>query len=94
MNKKRKTLMLCAAMALMMSMPISAAAQIRMAPVQDMFGNEPRGMMGRGEAGNPDYGMGNQGFGQDPSAPLGSGVLMLVAAGAGYAVIKSKKSDK
>lgn len=86
--------MLCAALALIMSMPISAFAQLRMAPVQDMFGNEPRGMMGRGTSESPDYGMGNQGFGQTPDAPLGSGVLMLVAAGAGYAVIKSKKSDK
>ena len=84
--------MLCAAMALMISMPISAFAQLRMAPEQDMFGNEPRGMMGRGSY-ETEVGTGNQGFGENP-APLGSGVLMLVAAGAGYAVIKSKKSDK
>lgn len=86
--------MLCAALALIMSMPISAFAQLRMAPVQDMFGNEPRGMMGRGPSEyETGVGTGNQGFGENP-APLGSGVLMLVAAGAGYAVIKSKKSDK
>ena len=37
-------------------------------------------------------GAGNQPFGIEPEAPLGSGVLMLIAAGAGYAVLKSKKS--
>lgn len=35
-------------------------------------------------------GIGSQGFNEDPS-PLGSGVLMLVAAGAGYALLKRKE---
>ena len=34
-------------------------------------------------------GLGNQGFNQE--LPLGSGVLMLIAAGAGYAVLKRKQ---
>ena len=37
-------------------------------------------------------GIGNQGFNQN--APLGSGLAMLFAAGAGYAVMKSRKSRK
>lgn len=34
----------------------------------------------------------NQTFGQ--SVPLGSGVLLLVAAGAGYAILKRKEDEK
>lgn len=39
-------------------------------------------------------GVGNQPFGIEPTAPLGSGVLMLIAAGAGYAMMKRKKNNK
>ena len=38
-------------------------------------------------------GIGSQTFNADPS-PLGSGVIMLIAAGAGYALLKKKKSNK
>lgn len=39
-------------------------------------------------------GLGTQGFGQEPQAPLGSGLLILTAIGAGYALTKSKKMRK
>jgi len=41
------------------------------------------------------YGYWNQPFGVEANnyTPLGSGVIMLVAAGVGYALAKSKKSD-
>lgn len=36
----------------------------------------------------------NHGFGQDtPSAPLGSGLLILTALGAGYAVTRRRKNQ-
>ena len=41
------------------------------------------------------YELYNQTFGQDyEEAPLGSGLLILVAAGAGYALKKSKSNNK
>lgn len=38
-------------------------------------------------------GLGNQPFGTEP-APVGSGLLVLTVAGAGYAALKRKRSDK
>lgn len=39
---------------------------------------------------NGGYNLNNQTFGQDP-APLGTGLLILTAAGAGYVALKRKK---
>ena len=39
-------------------------------------------------------GLGTQGFGQEPQTPLGSGLMILTAIGAGYAFTKSKKMRK
>lgn len=39
-------------------------------------------------------GLGTQGFGQEPQAPIGSGLLILSAIGAGYALTKSKRMRK
>ena len=55
--------------------------------------NVHQGLMDRGNLNLSNDGMGNQGFNQEPNAPLGSGVLMLIVAGAGYAVVKSKKNN-
>ena len=69
---------------------------------------EEAGMLGRGETEeggyalfnqqfgineNGGYDLHNQTFGQDDDAPLGSGLLILVAAGAGYA-LKKRKNNK
>lgn len=40
--------------------------------------------------GSGGYNLNNQTFGQDP-APLGSGLLILTAIGAGYAVVRRKR---
>jgi len=96
----RKTISLIA-LAVIMALPMSVSAQ-------SFFGREhgattrfeggisTSSVFGRENAtytGNT-IGVGNQGFGQTPqdTAPLGSGVVMLIAAGAGYALLKSKKS--
>ena len=39
---------------------------------------------------NGGYNLNNQTFGQDP-APLGSGLLILTAVGAGYAAVRRKR---
>ena len=40
---------------------------------------------------NGGYNLNNQTFGQDP-APLGTGLLIFTAAGAGYVALKRKRS--
>lgn len=72
-------------------------------PIGDLFGtdptaetaNEEEGMFG----GNRGGGLSNQTFGENSGgsatetdvAPLGSGLLIMVAAGAGYALLKKKE---
>lgn len=43
---------------------------------------------------NGGYELNNQTFGQDEEGPLGSGWLILAAAGAGYAAMKTRKKNK
>ena len=70
---------------------------------------ENRGLFGRGEnadrqvsgirgiginiGGNSENGITNSGIGE-PEAPLGSGIIMLVAAGLGYAALKKKEDEQ
>lgn len=43
--------------------------------------------------GGPGLPGGGHGHGGDPSAPLGSGLLVLTALGAGYAVARRKREE-
>ncbi len=97
-----KSLFVYLAMCVALSMPASLFAQQGGGGLLgggDVDGSEePGGGMLRGGhlvSDNELYGYGNQPFGVKPTnyAPLGSGVFMLVAAGVGYALVKSKKSD-
>lgn len=96
----KRTLLFYIVMAVAMSLPTSLFAQresyggifgtnadAKEAQNKSLMGNQSRGNYSISEGGV----IGNQGFNQ---TPLGGGVLMLIAAGAGYAVIKSKKSKK
>ena len=87
-------------MAVAMALPLNSFAQEK----RGLFGSsnsadsKPTSMLGGsgtrgGNAEALDPGLGTQGFNQTPQAPLGSGVIMLIAAGAGYALMK-KKSNK
>lgn len=54
-----------------------------------------RGLMNRDSG--PQSGMGNQTFGLDLEenyTPIGSGGALLLAAGVGYALLKSKRTEK
>ena len=93
---KKKTLIFYIVLAVAFLLPSSMTAQSlfkREGNMQPQAETSPTGVFGKtGAKGDPSYpGMGNQGFNQ---VPVGSGVLMLIAAGAGYAVIKRKKSRK
>ena len=88
---KKKALVLSMALAAGLLVPVTMNAQ-------DYDGS--RGLFGRGFAAedaasnNRDGGIGLGGAeSEDPTSPLGSGILVLVAAGAGYAALK-RKEDK
>ena len=97
---KRKLMILAVTM-VMMVLPMSMSAQS-----PSLFGREhgattkyeggggpTSSVFGRESSSTTAIGVvGNQGFNQDPEAPMGSGIAMLIAAGAGYALLKSKKS--
>lgn len=96
-KQSKRTLMFYVVMAVAMALPLNSFAQEK----RGLFGSsnsadsKPTSMLGGGSGTRnvQEVGTGNQGFNQDP-APLGSGVAMLIAAGAGYAILKSKKSNK
>ncbi len=108
LKQRTKTVALVAAMALMLS-PLAVSAQggglfgMGQAPTET---TESGGIMNRNGA--VGYNLSNQQFGSDnggyqltnqtfgQTTPMGSGLAILVLAGAGYAAMKSrnKKSNK
>ena len=49
---------------------------------------------GNGSQGGGNYGIGIGTFGQEPPAPLGSGLFIMAAAGAAYAFSKKRKKQE
>jgi hypothetical protein len=107
MNKlKKKTMLLSLALAAGLLLPMVASAQTgggvfyRGGQTESTSNN---GVMSRGATGgynlnNQNFGsngyeLHNQTFGQE-TTPLGGGLLILVAAGAGYALKKRKNNNK
>lgn len=106
-HKKRKALMLLMAMAALLSVPIAASAQYdgswgvfgrgfeaEAEPSRSLMGGATGGYelhnQQFGSDDNGGYNLYNQTFGQE--APLGSGLPILTAAGAGYALRKRKNN--
>ena len=98
-KRKLKTMALMVAMAAGVLLPMKVSAQ---GLFNSSFGHSGSGGVSNGAFGN--YGstevtnesfgtnsgdVNNQNFGK---APLGSGILIMLAAGAGYATLKRKKS--
>ena len=96
-KKTMKAMMLSATMATLMLLPLTTNAQYR----ENKYGLQEWGqtsLMGRQDGGGTRNGSGGIGLeGTTPenptNAPLGSGIAILVAAGAGYALLK-RKEDK
>ena len=94
---KLKVLVLSLAMALDMLSPATALAQGGNDNLLQ-FDNNDVGRNGfatnwalyNSSFGEGGYNLNNQTFGQDP-APLGSGLLILTAVGAGYAAVRRKR---
>ena len=108
-KKKTLLLMLALSAVLLLPMGVSAQTgggvfyRGDKAENVDNFSLFDRGLLGGGfnlfnqqfgEDEEGGYELYNQTFGQDSDTPLGSGLLILVAAGAGYAFKKRKNNYK
>lgn len=107
MNKLKKSLLLTLALSAVLLLPMGASAQTGggvfyrgdKAENTDNVSMMNRGATGGYNLNNQNFGSNgyelyNQTFGQDSDTPLGSGLLILVAAGAGYAFKKRKNNNK
>ena len=91
----KKVLVLSMAMAAMMALPTMSVAQNMMD--NGLFGRgsesaskNTSAMLNRnGSRSNESFNITNQQFGQD--VPLGSGIAILLVAGAGYVALKKKE---
>lgn len=87
-----KNIVLCAIVMTMMLLPIAMSGQ-------GLFGNDNYFKIDENNYNNRDIyindnvnpGITNQTFGQE--LPLGSGIAVIVAAGAGYAIMKRRKNN-
>ena len=82
--KNKKALVLSLVMAALMAMPMMTFAQNN----RSLFGYEKSGSGDAKDGEGLELGGAQQ---KDPTAPLGSGLLIMVAAGAGYAIYKKKE---
>ena len=83
---KIKMPILAMAAGLLLSTSLSAQEQGGLFGRGNTADSTERGLMNRSEVSG---GLNNQAFGQD--VPLGSGLLILLGAAAGYAIIKKKE---
>lgn len=96
-NKRQRTKKLALALAVALALPIGVTAQglfQRGVTDEEYYGfggsEKQNSMLNRGDV--QTYGIiDNQTFGQ---SPIGSGIIILLAAGAGYATLKRRKEDK
>ncbi len=107
MDKKKKTLVFSLLIAAGMLLPMNLSAQEHNGRPGGLFGvavpTESNGLMGRSESTAGGHFTG-QGFGATngnitgqtfgDNAPLGSGLFVLLVAGAGYATIKSREKHQ
>ena len=106
---KKNALMLLAAMAVMLLLPqhLSAQGGGLFGFGTSSEATENAGVMGRGSSGNGGYNITTQQFGSDANGgynittqqfgqqtPMGSGLAILVIAGAGYAAFKRNKKNQ
>ena len=98
-KRKKKTLVLSAAIASMLLPPLTMNAQYD----EHRYGLQPwfKSSLMRREGSTVGGDINAQGFGETSGeitgqtfgAPLGSGLFVMLAAGAGYATMKSKKKQ-
>ena len=102
-KKRGKAVALSLAMAAAMSLPLGVLGQGLFEETGDSRGSQ--GLLGRGNCGTTEGTFTHQTFGNDydgtfthqtfgNNAPTGSGMLILLSAGLGYAATKRKKQNK
>jgi hypothetical protein len=96
-NKRQKTTKLVLALAVALVLPVVTSAQglfrhgIADEDYYGFGGTEKQISMFNRSVIEPNGIIDNQTFGQ---SPIGSGIIILLAAGAGYATLKRRKEDK
>ena len=98
MNKrnKLKTLVFSLGLAAMM-MPATMNAQINHGLLQNPYKSQDdsrRGALNQNRDGGTSFTVETVDFGQDPSAPLGSGIAILIGASLGYVALKKKEDEQ
>ena len=99
-NARKRATVLSLAMAAMLALPTMASAQESRSNYGGIFGTNPSA-----ENANKEHGLlnGNRdtnagitigGMQQENPSPIGSGLFVLAAAGAGYVFVKSRKKQK
>ena len=100
-KRKLKTIALMVAMAAGVLLPMKVSSQGLFNSSFGHSGSSGVSNSGFGQSGSGSNEVTNENFGQSDGkvlnqnfgkAPLGSGLLIMLAAGAGYAVLKRKKS--
>lgn len=93
-KRKLKVLLLSLMMAIGLMLPSTGHAQNDQffKNGEDLYNNraEAGGNITNQTFGSNGYNLTNQTFGQDP-APLGSGLLIMMMAGLGYAIVKKQE---
>lgn len=99
-NTKKRALVLSLVMAAMLAMPTMASAQESRSNYGGLFGTAPTsknaqgGMLTQGNISRDATPAGlslEDPTHNDPTAPLGSGLMILLVAGAGYVALKKKE---
>ena len=94
-KKNTKNFVISMAMAALLLLPLTMTAQYD----EDKYGIQPwfgSSMLGRENSGNRDgenFSISNYGIGET-STPLGSGIGILLLAGAGYVALKKKEEKQ
>ena len=92
-TKTLKAIVLSLGLAAMMT-PATLDAQINHGLLQNPYkdnSNKNHGMMNSQPRSGETFDISNQGIGQSDSAPLGSGIAIMLVAGLGYVAFKKKE---
>lgn len=84
-SEKAKAFVMAAAIVASLLLPVNSNGQTRMDGFFSSYDDDSSNRTGW------DFNVANQGFGQTTETPLGSGLIIMTIAGAGYALLKKKE---
>ncbi|MBR6439146.1 MAG: hypothetical protein IKS65_08195 [Bacteroidales bacterium] len=84
-SEKAKAFVMAVAIVASLLLPVNSNGQTRMDGFFSSYDDDNTNRTGW------DFNVTNQGFGQTNESPLGSGLIIMTIAGAGYAFLKKKE---